>query len=145
MPLTFNKFDIRDYLWNLYGVEAVRVRSWVKYSPLETQNGRTFRPASQKIMTVEMTKPFAWPAEPEDTEAWNRKLYLAREKQNDADWEALVQQQKGKLPSPAEKGKNTGQRKSLREQAQALLSGKVQWKTDAKLDEDKWAGKTGAR
>ena len=140
VPLRFNKFDIRDYLWNLYGVESTRVRSWVKHAALEREGSRTFRPPMTKIMTVEMTKPFAWPEEPEDKEPWHNKLYQERRKGQDDKWQVQSEASRGKLRSPAQEGKMSKARKQLREHAEAFITGEKEWKTDAKLD-DKWTSK----
>lgn len=140
VPLRFNKFDIRDYLWNLYRVESVRVRSWVKHSPLERIGGRVSRPPMTKIMTVEMTQPFVWPAEPEDKEPWHNKMFRARQKAQDTQRSQQIESQRGILPVPSKVAEGTAARKSLRKAAAALLKGEKEWTTDAKLD-SKWASK----
>ena len=35
VPLWFSKFDLKDYLFNLYGVKALRIRSLVEHAPLQ--------------------------------------------------------------------------------------------------------------
>jgi large subunit ribosomal protein L23 len=65
------KLDLRDFLWNCYGVRAFNIRSSLKYSPIEDYDGRTarrkiFRRQSIKFMTIEMDEPFYWPEEPKD-------------------------------------------------------------------------------
>ena len=67
--MTWNKFDIRDYLYHAYGVRALRVRSAVQAQPLtlrDNKPGQWKRPQSIKWMTVEMDKPFVYPDPPED-------------------------------------------------------------------------------
>ena len=72
VPLNFNKFDLRSYLWNLYGVGVLGIRSYVQAQGITriTRDGKGYgpwrRPKSQKRMTVELKEPFAWPAEPKD-------------------------------------------------------------------------------
>jgi large subunit ribosomal protein L23 len=130
VPLTFSKFDLRDYLWNLYGLEATKVRSIVKISPPE----RSRRAPATKYMTIEMEKPFVWPAAPEDKEPWNNKLYQARERNQDAQWREMMNRNKGKLYSSKDDAK-TNERKDLRKQAEALLRGEKVWQNDNKEDE----------
>lgn len=75
MPLHLNKLDLRDYLYNVYGIEALNVRSFIQMQKLRqdrpnairTNPRRWFRPKSIKKMTVEMAAPFVWP--PEDVES----------------------------------------------------------------------------
>ena len=67
VPLNFNKYDLRDYLFHAYGVRALKIRSYVDQQPVTRNNaGRIIRPQSLKRMTVDMDKPFVWPSPPED-------------------------------------------------------------------------------
>ncbi|EEY14789.1 conserved hypothetical protein [Verticillium alfalfae VaMs.102] len=139
VPLRFNKFDIRDYLWNLYGVETTAVRSWVKMPPVERKldgRGAAYHPKSIKFMTVELTRPFVWPEVPEDLEPWNKKLWDAREKRQADQNITRNEQASGKLKYPS-KEPMTSHRKAVKERAEMLLKGQAEWKTDAVLDE-KW-------
>ncbi|KAK9469191.1 hypothetical protein V1512DRAFT_255706 [Lipomyces arxii] len=63
VPLTFNKFDLRDYLHNIYSLTVKDVYSNLKVN-------RTKR-TLMKFMTVEMEEPFVHPPLPESYEAWN--------------------------------------------------------------------------
>lgn len=83
VPLSFNKLDIRDYLHRLYGVDVLRVRSYVEQQKVTRAKrfgkqgyGPLRRPMSKKRMTVEMTQPFVWPSLPEDMKAYVSHLYL---------------------------------------------------------------------
>ncbi|KAK1966196.1 ribosomal protein L23 [Colletotrichum sublineola] len=138
VPLTFTKFDLRDYLWNLYGVEVTAVRSWVKQSPIERKSASAgyYRPQSQKFMTVQMTKAFVWPSPPENLEPWNKKLWEAREASSQKQYRQDVARQLGKLPYPS-KEKESGERKNLRREAAKLMEGKKEFKNDVQLD-SKW-------
>ncbi|EPE08668.1 mitochondrial ribosomal protein [Ophiostoma piceae UAMH 11346] len=82
VPLRFNKFDLRDYLHNVYSVEVRNVRSWItpqaprrRYAdksgdPIDTKfvaafgRGPWYRPQPIKRMMVELVKPFAYPKPP---------------------------------------------------------------------------------
>lgn len=72
VPLNFNKFDLRSYLWHLYGVGTLSIRSYVQAQPITriSRDNKGFgpwrRPKSQKRMTVELKEPFVYPQEPKD-------------------------------------------------------------------------------
>ncbi|KAK2052257.1 ribosomal protein L23 [Colletotrichum caudatum] len=138
VPLTFTKFDLRDYLWNLYGVEVTAVRSWVKQSPIERKGASAgyFRPQSQKFMTVQMTKAFVWPAPPGDLEPWNKKLWDARDATSQKQAREDVARQLGRLKYPS-KEKESAERRRLRREAAKLMEGKKDFKNDVELD-SKW-------
>ncbi|KAK2002906.1 ribosomal protein L23 [Colletotrichum falcatum] len=138
VPLTFTKFDLRDYLWNLYGVEVTAVRSWVQQSPIERKGASAgyFRPQSQKFMTVQMTKAFVWPDPPKDLEPWNKKLWDAREATSRQQYHEDVRRQLGKLAYPS-RDKESAERKKLRREAAKLMEGKTDYRNDVQLD-SKW-------
>lgn len=76
VPLSFSKYDLRDYLYHAYKIKCFNIRSYVRQMPVrDTQElpGHHFRPEAQKYMTVEMEKPFVWPAEPESWEPWGKE------------------------------------------------------------------------
>jgi large subunit ribosomal protein L23 len=72
VPLNLNKLDLRDYLWHAYGVPVISVRSYIQLQKMRQDKPnasrpaprRWYRPRSIKKMTVEMDRPFVWPAEP---------------------------------------------------------------------------------
>jgi large subunit ribosomal protein L23 len=74
VPLRFNKFDLRDYLWHAYRVKVLHIRSYIqqqkvrhdKPNKLRPKPRRWFRPRAIKRMTVELRKPFVWPEVPEN-------------------------------------------------------------------------------
>ena len=71
-------------------------------------------------MTVELERPFVWPAPPEDYSAWNKKEVEDAEKEQDEFGK--------KMQSDADTLVNEDRRKAMREQAQVLLEGKQKWK-----------------
>ncbi|KAF2189738.1 hypothetical protein K469DRAFT_562794 [Zopfia rhizophila CBS 207.26] len=86
-PLTFSKLDLRDYLYHAYNVKAINIRSHIKQQPVQQEpvdrrnpnqysvyQRRHWRPQAKKYMTIEMDRPFVWPAEPENFEAWGKTL-----------------------------------------------------------------------
>lgn len=139
VPLRFNKFDMRDYLWNVYNVEVTRVRSMVKALPLQrkpNQQNSTYRPLPEKRMIVQLAKPFPWPQLPQDLEPWNKTLYMQRDEHMDQHYEESSQLQQGKIPLKSMKPA-TEERKKLASLAEKMLSGEVEWKNDVVLD-PKW-------
>jgi large subunit ribosomal protein L23 len=138
VPLRFTKFDLRDYLWNLYNVEVTKVRSYVKERPL-TQRRHSqgmYRPKPLKMMTVELSKPFQWPEAPTELEPWSNELFVNREKMEEKRMDSEYQRQTGKIPlvskQPVDKG-----RRDLANLAKQMLSGEVKWSNDVVLD-PKW-------
>lgn len=136
MPLTFTKFDLRDYLWNVYDVEVTKVRSYVKELPLSQRHTNTrsaYRPLSLKVMTVELVKPFQWPELPTDLEPWNNKLWHTREKEIKKLRKEEVQKQESKIPLIS-RAPYSKERKSLADLAKKIQSGEVKWSNDLELD-----------
>lgn len=76
VPLNLNKLDLRDYLWNGYGVRVKGVRSYIQQQKVRQDKPgakrpaqrRWYRPRAIKKMMVELEEPFAWKEEPEDLE-----------------------------------------------------------------------------
>ena len=139
VPLTFTKFDLRDYLWNLYNVEVKTVRSYVKGRPLaERPNraGSTYRPQALKIMTVELAQPFQWPALPENREPWNHELFEMREKSAEQRREDQYNAANKIIPMASRQPKSK-ERKELANLAKDLLTGKKKWSNQVQLA-SKW-------
>lgn len=135
MPLTFNKLDFRDYLYHVYDVEVTSVRSFINQMLPQQRAlpggiaGQWYRPRSQKLMVVDLKKPFIWPERPseEDMEPWDHKLFSAVEDGHAKDVkDATVKASSGrpKLRTQQELGPN---RVMLRHAAEELLSGKKKW------------------
>ncbi|TID21252.1 hypothetical protein E2P81_ATG04539 [Venturia nashicola] len=124
VPLNLNKFDIRDYLFHAYNVRVLKVRSFITQSKVETnEKGQKYRKRATKTMTVEMTEPFVWPKEPEDFELWSKDTHDAAAEYNEKYSRHLnLTDFAIKLDAPPRE-----HRKTLKEQARALLSGKEKW------------------
>lgn len=128
VPLSFNKFDLRSYLWHLYGVGVLGIRSYVQAQPITriSRDGKGFgpwrRPKSQKRMTVELKEPFVYPEEPKDLTPWEHESWSKAEK-----WQ--IDQQEKENPKP-NKGEEPDQqlRDAYKEQAKALLENKETWR-----------------
>ncbi|KAI0171858.1 hypothetical protein GGR52DRAFT_444711 [Hypoxylon sp. FL1284] len=82
VPLRFNKLDLRDYLQHAYNVGVLGVRAQVtQREPREMrQHWRKYRPQPIKTMTVELRRPFTWPAVPEDLTPWSPPHLAKRDK-----------------------------------------------------------------
>jgi large subunit ribosomal protein L23 len=136
--LTFNKLDIRDYLLHAYKVNTLSVRSHLLQRPprLSPYTGRIGRPPPIKYMTVELEKPFVFPAEPDETE---HVKWHSEEMQKRVDMEKTYEEraksyrEKATLVTPAMRRKDED-RTMLAKQAQDLLEGKVKWNNQRELD-----------
>lgn len=66
-PLHMNKMELRDYLYNVYGLRALNVRSVVFPGAFERENPTRprYRKRMIKKMTIEMEEPFVWPEDAE--------------------------------------------------------------------------------
>ncbi|KAM3160470.1 54S ribosomal protein L41 [Lachancea thermotolerans] len=76
VPKSFNKLDLRDYLFHVYGLRAMNVTTQLlhgKYTRVNQVMPR-YRSAQIKKMTIDMAEPFVWPAEPVDKEPWAATL-----------------------------------------------------------------------
>ena len=75
-------------------------------------------------MTIELQPGdnFVWPDPPEDLEPWDKKLQDATEMQKKEMQEGRSKQGQDLQPVPEQ------QRKTLKDQARALLEGRVKWK-----------------
>ncbi|KAI9842500.1 MAG: hypothetical protein M1837_007094 [Sclerophora amabilis] len=128
VPLTFNKLDIKDYLYHAYSVRVLSVRSYVQQQQVRQDKAREkvpkprrwFRPRSIKKMTVEMESPFVWPPEPEDYSPWDKKTFEALEKAQENERDAKKPYRKQSTPG----------RGSIAAQAQRLLKGEERWKPE---------------
>lgn len=63
VPRNFNKLDLRDYLWHVYGLRALNVT--VQLMPAKWLRGQNeyarHRARQLKKMTIDMEEPFVWP------------------------------------------------------------------------------------
>lgn len=131
VPLHINKLDLRDYLFHAYNVRVLNVRSFIKQAKVTQGNpniidarpapNQWFRSKATKKMTVEMDRPFVWPAEydEEELQTWHKDTFSRAEKAQDE-----FGKRYGQLNDT---WKNKTDREKLREQAQKLLSGQQKW------------------
>ena len=70
VPLNLSKLHLRDYLWHLYGVKSLSIRSTVlpgilrrkyKWKDLPLRVGPMRRTKARKKMIVQLAKPFRYP------------------------------------------------------------------------------------
>ncbi|KAL8693700.1 MAG: hypothetical protein Q9218_001501 [Villophora microphyllina] len=129
VPLNTNKFDIKDYLYNLYGVQVLSVRSYVQQSKVREdkpgarlpKRNRWYRPRATKRMTVEMpaSTPFVYPSPPDDFKAWDKEMHEKAEEERKTVQDAM---------GPEGRRQPRRDATTLREQAEELLSGKRVWR-----------------
>ncbi|KAI0014376.1 hypothetical protein F4779DRAFT_8148 [Xylariaceae sp. FL0662B] len=136
VPLTFNKFDLRDYLLHAYGVMTLGVRSQLVQQrpvPAKGRPGRIYRPAPIKMMMVELASPFVWPDEPADKTPWNdpaqEKRHKLAEKQEAQEKDM---EKTGRLAMRDERGANE-QNRALKKEARRLLH-EGGWDNKVELD-----------
>ncbi|KAL8769518.1 MAG: hypothetical protein Q9209_004579 [Squamulea sp. 1 TL-2023] len=128
-PLNLNKLDLKDYLYNLYGVEVLSVRSYVQQARVRQDKPgarlpkprRWYRPRATKKMTIEMpaTSPFIYPEAPTDFTAWDKETQERAQEEREKE-QKLMGTERKRIP------KDDG--KTLREQAEELLKGKKAWR-----------------
>ncbi|VVT55146.1 mitochondrial 54S ribosomal protein uL23m [Magnusiomyces paraingens] len=69
VPRYFNKLDLRDYLYHVYGLRALNVTTqllWARWTR-ETPRSSRYRMSQIKKMTIDMIDPFVWPEEPSES------------------------------------------------------------------------------
>lgn len=133
VPLSFNKLDFRDYLWNVYNVEVRSVRSFVnQMRPRQRQYGNTnggkwYRPRSQKMMIADLARPFVWPEQPEDLTPWDKLMHDAVEDEHMRGIQEQHARAKG-MPSLRDEVAISPDRRKLRAEAESLLAGRRKWR-----------------
>ena len=147
VPLTFNKFDLRDYLWHAYGVRVSAVRSFVNQQPLEKKgapekrNARPYRPQAQKMMMAVLERPFVWPERVKGRdlpEEYDYQRWRDQEEYGDEHMLGNAVRAAGEIEMFTERKKEVGGRAKLREEARELMEGRKVWENDVKLDE-RWS------
>jgi len=75
VPMDMAKLDLKSYLKELYNVDVVHIRSYVRNGGFVRKRGSTpytrgpmVRLPSQKRMTVQLVEPFNWPVQPKDVD-----------------------------------------------------------------------------
>lgn len=131
MPLKFNKFDLRDYLFHVYNVEVNAIRSFINQPGPERKDrgrGKWFRPQATKMMVAELKKPFVWPepVKEEDREAFDYEAYQKVAKAREENTRMQKLKQKGvieeRMAVPTEE-----HRKALKKQAEEFLANPQSW------------------
>ncbi|AET39573.1 mitochondrial 54S ribosomal protein uL23m Ecym_4537 [Eremothecium cymbalariae DBVPG len=77
VPKSFNKLDLRDYLFHIYGLRVLNVTTQLMHGKFVRERllGPRYRAPQIKKMTVDMMEPFIWPEEPKETRAWMVPYY----------------------------------------------------------------------
>lgn len=87
-------------------------------------------------MNVELVQPFQWPETPTDLDPWSNALFKQREERLKQNRREQFQRQSMKLEMKSRKPVSK-EREELKDLAQKMLSGEVEWKNDVVLD-PKW-------
>ncbi|CDR42981.1 CYFA0S10e04500g1_1 [Cyberlindnera fabianii] len=77
VPKSFNRMDLRDYLYHVYGLRAFNITTQLLHAPY-TRDGNAvarYRTGQIKKMTIDMTEPFVWPEEPKNKNKWNVQFF----------------------------------------------------------------------
>lgn len=66
VPRNFNKMDLRDYLWHVYGLRALNVTVQLLHAKFNRgpDDHARYRGPQFKKMTIDMEEPFMWPELP---------------------------------------------------------------------------------
>ena len=138
VPLQFHKFDLRDYLFHAYNVEVTSVRSFIN-QPAPRQKygnvGKWYRPRSQKMMIVELVKPFVWPEAPAEDDRADFDHDMFQKIENDREKQMKRQMDPATIPLRTRQAVPDS-RKTLKRQAAGLLES-GEWSSGQKPDE-KW-------
>ncbi|KAI0905805.1 hypothetical protein F4823DRAFT_115022 [Ustulina deusta] len=123
VPLTFNKFDLRDYLLHAYKTPVLAVRSQLRQQSIRMSkiNGRIYRPPPIKTMTVQLTQPFVWPRVPTDIKPWRKPSIAKAQAQAKAKRTSQSITMKTGYMALRDVTKEGLPRKNLREEAKRLL------------------------
>lgn len=67
VPRNFNKMDLRDYLWHVYGLRALNVTVQLLHARFTRgmDDHARYRGPQYKKMTIDMAEPFIWPELPQ--------------------------------------------------------------------------------
>lgn len=85
VPKYFNKLDLRDYLYHVYGLRALNITTQLSFTrwTRDTIRSPRYRTTQIKKMTIDMIDPFVWPKQPSASEMakmLNLELRLELEK-----------------------------------------------------------------
>lgn len=84
VPKSFNKLDLRDYLFHIYGLRAMNVTTQLLHGKFTRFNigSPRYRSPQIKKMTIDMAEPFIWPEEPlkKENSLWDDSIVKELEK-----------------------------------------------------------------
>ncbi|KAK0627113.1 putative ribosomal protein [Immersiella caudata] len=133
VPLKWNKFDLRDYLFHLYDVEVRGIRSYINQMAPQRKNnaGKWYRPQSEKMMVAELVKPFVWPKAPgvEDRQGFDYELHRKFKGYEEDRVKDMMNEYKGIIPLRSQ-SKIPADVKGLREQAREFLEQPERWQEE---------------
>jgi len=75
VPMNMSKLDMKSYLKELYNVDVVHIRSFIRSGSITRKRasspytrGPVVRTPSSKRITVQLVEPFNWPVKPNDVD-----------------------------------------------------------------------------
>ncbi|KIW06687.1 uncharacterized protein PV09_02392 [Verruconis gallopava] len=155
VPLSFNKLDLRDYLFHVYNVRTLHIRSAIiQGKAFKNEHQRLVRGPATKYMTAQLLEPFVWPEEPwvkqgiaeEDWDGFQRGMQEASEEAERGDetvinYDRTLRRIRDKMKPKRE------HREKLEEQARRLLSGEEKWQSTSMAmgREEFWSRKTSSK
>lgn len=77
VPKSFNKLDLRDYLFHVYGLRAMNVTTQLlhgRYERVGNMASPRYRGPQIKKMTIDMNEPFIWPAEDVENSLYDKQF-----------------------------------------------------------------------
>ena len=77
VPRNFNKMDLRDYLWHVYGLRALNVTVQLLHAKFTkgADDHARYRGPQYKKMTIDMEEPFIWPDLPRSLVERSDKMF----------------------------------------------------------------------
>jgi large subunit ribosomal protein L23 len=139
VPISFNKLDLRDYLFHAYNVRTLHIRSSIAQGKAsKNEKGQLKRDPPTKYMTAQLLEPFVWPAEPwvkegvpeEEWEGFNREVQRLTQEAEQSNETALKYDKRFRGEGARSVPKRS-ERASLAEQARRLLDGREKWQGTA--------------
>jgi large subunit ribosomal protein L23 len=144
VPLRFTKFDLRDYLWHLYGVDTLKVHSWVKALPARRKwekagdkdgIGPWVTPKPHKFMMAHLAAPFIFPEPPTDKEPFDHAIAENARREREARDKTIkmLSDHRGRTMLRDEDNAPRW-RIHLAKEARSYLSGEKKWENLIELD-----------
>jgi large subunit ribosomal protein L23 len=147
VPISFNKLDLRDYLFHAYNVRTLHIRSSITQGKAFKNNmGQLKRDPPTKYMTAQLLEPFVWPEEPwvkagipeEEWDGFDKETHR-KTQEAEQNNDVAIKFDKRFRGENSRRLPERKERLSLAEQARRLLDGREKWQgTAAAMGKDEW-------